>query len=60
MIQIENDHMFVFIGTSQVWVERHKEMSSSYLVKGRNDVVSDYSFLSDLILVTWRFYKYMC
>ena len=52
MIQIENDHMFVFIGTSQVWVERYKEMSSSYLVKGRNDVVSDYSFLSDLILVT--------
>ena len=52
MIQIENDHLFVFIGTSQVWVERHKEMSSSYLVKGRNDVVSDYSFLSDLILVT--------
>ena len=27
MIQIENDHMFVFIGTSRMWVERHKKMS---------------------------------
>ena len=28
--------------------------------KRRNDVVSDYSFLSDLIMVTWRLYKHMC